>query len=176
MIELVKPGIEIAHSLAELAKKSFIESHGNSASEEDILEYLNASLTEEKFLNELSDESNIFRVATLSGELAGYLKIILNCKNPKLQEENVCKLERLYVLKKFYDKKIGIALLKECIKICKENNQKGIWLYVWTENHRALTFYKKVGFEIIAETSFKISSKHSNPNYWLYLSNEKFKF
>lgn len=174
MIEIIKPGIEIAHSLAELAKKSFIESHGSSASEEDIQEYVNASLTETTFLKELNNANNIFKVALYNGKLAGYLKIILNCKNPKLQEENVCKLERLYVLKEFYDKKIGIQLLKECVKICMENNQKGIWLYVWTENHRALNFYKKAGFEIIAETSFKISSKHSNPNYWLYLPKEKF--
>jgi ribosomal protein S18 acetylase RimI-like enzyme len=44
-----------------------------------------------------------------------------------------------------------------------------VWLAVWTENHRAIDFYKKIGFKKVGDYDFKISENHSNPNHILYL-------
>ncbi|MBK6522483.1 MAG: GNAT family N-acetyltransferase [Sphingobacteriaceae bacterium] len=98
-----------------------------------------------------------------------FSKIIYDAPNPKINDAPVCKLEKIYVLKEYYDQKIGKPLFDLNIELAKQNKQKGIWLYVWTENKRALRFYEKQGFKIIADTLFQISETHSNPNYWLYL-------
>ena len=55
------------------------------------------------------------------------------------------------------------------LDLIKKNAQSGMWLYVWTENYRAVRFYKNYGFEQIAETDFQISSSHSNQNWILSL-------
>ncbi len=152
-----------------MAKQTFRESHGTSAAEKDILEYEDSRLNVELFESELADPANTFRIAYLNEIPVAFSKEIFNCPNPKIVEQSVCKLEKLYVLKEFYDQKIGQPLFDLNIELAKQNGQKGIWLYVWTENKRALRFYEKQGFKNIANTLFKVSETHSNPNYWMYL-------
>lgn len=158
-----------AETLRELAVTTFRESHGHSASTKDIDAYINAKFTLENIARELSDASNVFYFIYVNEELAGYSKIIYNTAYENLTQINSTKLERLYVLEKFHDLKVGKQLMDFNIKLAKQNAQSGIWLYVWTENYRAVRFYKNYGFQQIAETYFKISDKHSNPNWILSL-------
>mgnify|MGYP000515969351 CR=1 FL=1 len=58
---------------------------------------------------------------------------------------------------------------KQVDKLCKENKQAGIWLAVWVENQKGISFYKKMGFKKVGDFNFKISETHSNPNHILYL-------
>lgn len=82
----------------------------------------------------------------------------------------MAKLDRIYIDEKYLDKKLGQVLFDFNLEIARQNNQKGIWLYTWIENQRAIKFYKKNGFVIIDEKDFKISNRHSNPNYIMYRS------
>jgi ribosomal protein S18 acetylase RimI-like enzyme len=83
--------------------------------------------------------------------------------------EDIAKLERIYILKEFYDLKLGYNLFEFNRSLARENNQKGIWLFVWKGNERAIKFYKKNGFEVIGNFDYKISETHSNPNYQMFL-------
>lgn len=155
--------------LAEIGKISFIESHGNSASDADIDMYVNANYNNAVFKEELSDPKNIYHIIYLNNQPAGYSKIIFNSKHPKIQMENVTKLERLYLLKEFYGLKLGYELFKFNIELSKQNNQAGMWLFVWKENHIAVNFYKKTKFKIIGSYDFKLTKTHSNPNHQMLL-------
>jgi ribosomal protein S18 acetylase RimI-like enzyme len=163
------PTVKDAELLSRLAVQTFRESHGTSAAEKDILEYETKRLNVDLFKEELSDARNVFRVAYLNTVPAAFSKIIFNFPNPKIKEQAVCKLEKLYVLREFYDQRIGQPLFDLNVKLAKQAAQTGMWLYVWTENKRALRFYEKQGFKNIANTLFKVSETHSNPNYWMYL-------
>jgi ribosomal protein S18 acetylase RimI-like enzyme len=83
--------------------------------------------------------------------------------------KNVTKLERLYVLKEFHHLKLGLELFNFNVELSKKNNQAGMWLFVWTENLKAINFYKKAGFNIVGKYNFKISETHSNPNHQMLL-------
>ncbi|MEZ4691757.1 MAG: GNAT family N-acetyltransferase [Ignavibacteria bacterium] len=41
---------------------------------------------------------------------------------------------------------VGKILFNKALEIASANNLKYIWLGVWENNHRALSFYKKHGF------------------------------
>ena len=123
----------------------------------------------ENIEGELSNESNVYHLIYVNEELAGYSKIIYSTAYKNLTQPNSAKLERLYVLKKFHDLKIGKQLMDFNLKIVKQNAQSGLWVYVWTENQRAFRFYKNYGFQQIAETILQISARHSNPNWILNL-------
>jgi ribosomal protein S18 acetylase RimI-like enzyme len=73
------------------------------------------------------------------------------------------------LLKEYYDLSLGKALFNFNISLAKNNKQSGVWLAVWIENHRAISFYKKMGFKRVGNYDFKISENHSNPNHILYL-------
>lgn len=169
MNSIVKAKQEDFQLLCDIGKKSFIESHGDSASETDINEYANANYNSGKFTEELSYTKNIYHIIYHNEHPAGYSKIIFNSFHKNISMGNVTKLDRLYLLKEFYNLKLGLELFEFNIELSKQNNQAGMWLFVWKENQRAVNFYKRTGFKIIGDYDFKISETHSNPNYQMLL-------
>lgn len=170
MISIDKAKAEDFQLLADIAKISFWESHGNSASEADINSYINEKYNYDVFKQELNDPKSIYHIIYYNGQPAGYSKIFLNVRHSNIQMEKVTKLDRFYLLKEFYGLKLGLELFNFNIELSKQNNQDGMWLFVWKENHRAVSFYNKTGFKIIGSYDFKISETHSNPNHQMLLT------
>jgi diamine N-acetyltransferase len=169
MVSIVKANTEHSQLLSEIAKLSFIESHGNSAKTEDVNIYINEKYNYDVFKEELTDEKNIYYIIYKDEQPAGYSKIIFNSPYTGSEIKNITKLERIYLLKEFYDLKLGLELFEFNISLSKRNYQMGMWLFVWRENHRAVNFYKKCWFIIIGSHDFKISETHSNPNHQMFL-------
>lgn len=169
MRSIVKAKAEDYSLLAGMGKITFRESHGSSASAEDINAYVNEKYNEEVFQSELSDPDNIYYIIYHGKQPAGFSKIKFNSPHSNIKSNNVTKLERIYLLKEFYGMKSGYELFKFNIELSVKNNQSGMWLFVWKENHRAVSFYKKAGFKVIGSHDFKISETHSNPNHQMLL-------
>lgn len=161
--------INDAEAISKLGKQSFFEAHETSAPKEELDAYLNNKLSEEIISQELSDTKNIFHLHFYENELAGYSKIIYNSPPPQLPDvTDACKLERIYFLRKFYGKKLGLKLFNFNKNLCIQNNQSGMWLTVWIGNERAITFYEKLGFKTIGEIIFKVG-KIESPNLVMWL-------
>jgi ribosomal protein S18 acetylase RimI-like enzyme len=169
MVTVVKAASNNFKLLTEIGRQTFIESHGHSASEADIAAYIQEKYTDAISLNELNDTKALYYFLYKNEKAAGYSKLILNNNQPNILEYPVAKLERIYFLKEYYGAGFGNMLLQHNIDLALQNGQKGIWLYVWKDNHRAFNFYTKNGFEIIGTHDFKISETHSNPNYQMLL-------
>lgn len=169
MTSIVKAKEEDFQLLAELGKMSFIESHGTSASTQEINKYLNEKYAYQSLRNEINDPVNIFYIIYYNQKPAGYSKIIFNEKHSNIPMENLCKLDRIYLLKEFYNLKLGLELFNFNMELSKKNNQSGMWLFVWKENHRAVNFYKRAGFKIRGSYDFKLTETHSNPNHQMVL-------
>lgn len=155
--------------LMTIARQSFWESHGQSASANDIETYIADKYSLEAITNDLIDPGNIIHLIYYEGQPAGFSKIVFNSPVHNISALNICKLERLYLLKAYYGQKLGRKLLQFNIDLCKENRQLGMWLYTWIENERAIKFYQKAGFKIIGKADFRISDTHSNPNHQMFL-------
>ena len=169
MTSIIKAKDKDFSLLADLGRESFLESHGRSASPEDIDTYAKENYTVEVFKKEISDPKNIYHIIYCDDQPAGYSKIVFNVPHSNIPLENVTKLERIYLLEKFYGLKLGFELFKFNLELSKKNDQAGMWLYVWKENKRAISFYEKTGFKIIGSHDFKISETHSNPNHQMIL-------
>lgn len=169
MISIIKANKDDPQLLSEIATRTFIESHGNCAKPEDVRFYIAEKYGATIFEKELMNEKNNYYLIYHNNQVAGYSNLILNSPYEGSEMENVAKLERIYLLEEFYDLKLGLTLFEFNVGLAKQNNQKGIWLFVWKENHRAIRFYTKNGFTIIGSYDFKISETHSNPNHQLFL-------
>lgn len=170
MTTISRASVSDAKIIKDIGTTSFLESHGMSASKEDIDAYVNLKFNEATFTKELSDPENYFFIIHHNDQPVGYSKIIFNFSHENINIENVTKLERLYVLKEFHNLKLGLELFNYNVKQSKNHNQNGIWLFVWTENIKAFNFYQKQGFQIIGMHQFKISETHYNPNYQMLLT------
>ena len=49
--------------------------------------------------------------------------------------------------------------MNECVKVATTGNYSWIWLGVAVENYKALNFYKKNGFVIFGEKTFKLEKQ-----------------
>ena len=170
MIKIIKAEVEHAALIAEIGEKTFWESHGISASKVDINAFVSKTYTKEALVKELENKNNTYHLIYYNSKLAGFSKIVLNAPNNNIKPKNVTKLDRFYLLKAFYGQKLGLKLFDFNVALSKKNKQEGIWLAVWVENQRAISFYQKAGFKIVGEYNFQISPTHSNPNHIMYLS------
>jgi ribosomal protein S18 acetylase RimI-like enzyme len=156
--------------LATIGGATLIQSHGHSAPPEIMQEYVHKSFSHEACSLELQDKHNTFHAAYYDGQPAGYSKIILASPHPAVPLQPVTKLERLYLLQEFYDRKIGHHLLQHALSLSKAAGEKGMWLNVWKENGRAIRFYQKAGFQIVGESRFVLTPTHANPNWVMLLA------
>lgn len=168
-MNIKKASLEDSATLTEMGRLSFIESHGHSAAEEDINDYVSRVYTENAFTNELSDTNNIYHIIHHQNNPAGYSKIIFNSPHMNIETTEITKMERFYLLKEFYGLQLGFELFQFNVDLSKRNGQKGMWLFVWKENKRAVNFYQKMGFKVIGEHDFRISPNHTNPNHQMLL-------
>jgi ribosomal protein S18 acetylase RimI-like enzyme len=161
----------VAHSklLSDLGKECFLQSHGHSAPKEAIDTFIAKNYSKIAFEKELMNPANIYHLLLVDQEIAGYSKIVLNSTNPNIAAQNITKLDRLYLLKKFHHKNLGDTLMNFNIELSKQHQQIGIWLAVWVENIQAINFYNKKGFRVVGSYNFEISETHSNPNHIMYL-------
>jgi diamine N-acetyltransferase len=170
MTSIIKATPSDHQVIAHLGARTFIEAHGHSAPEQTIAVYVSKKYAEDVVLSELMDPLNIYHLIYHQGEVAGYSKINLNVSQPNISQQQITKLDRIYLLQSFHDKKLGYELLQFNIELSKQNHQQGMWLYVWTENPRAIAFYQKMGFEIKGRYDFALTPDHSNPNHLMFLA------
>ncbi len=158
-----------AQTISTLGRSTFFAAHEGSTPKEDMEEYLEQKFNIVAIEKELADQNNVFELLYSEEKVAGYSKIIYNTPCSLLPENvDICKMERLYISKEFYDKKLGFKLFGHNKELCLRNNQTGIWLTVWVENDRAVAFYDRLGFKIIGEVPFTVG-KQQSPNYVMWL-------
>ena len=172
MISIRKATVNDVKQLAIVSKKAFFIPHQHAIPEEIMDKYLKESFNEETLTKEVTQQHYEYHLIFYKEKLAGFSKIILNTENEHILAKNITKMERFYLLKEFYGLGLGKKLFDFNLGLIKKNNQKGIWLYVWIKNYRALNFYEKVGFKRIGNYDFPISKTETRPNDILFLNLE----
>ncbi|WP_179350030.1 GNAT family N-acetyltransferase [Winogradskyella pacifica] len=169
MVDIIKANAEHSELIAKLGQQTFSESHGHSASKEDINNFILRTYNTEAIHKEFENKQINYHLIYFNKTIAGFSKIELQCPNMNISDKNITKLDRIYLLEAFQGKQLGVKLLDFNIALSKKQHQNGIWLVVWTENQKAIKFYTKMGFEIAGAYDFQISETHTNPNHVMYL-------
>ena len=116
--------------------------------------FMNEQFTHEALAKEVGAPGNIFILAELDGVPVGYARLRELNNPPELKNVPSMEIARIYSIQSQIGKGIGAALMKKCIEIAKQKNKQVVWLGVWKENHRAIKFYERWGFEIFGEHEF----------------------
>lgn len=146
MIEIKKANLEDLISIQIVGKQSFIETFTDNNTPENIEKYLQESFNTAQITLEINNPESLFYLAFWENEPIGFLKVNLGEAQTESLYKNTLEIQRIYVLKAFHGKKIGQLLLDKAIEIAKQHLVDYIWLGVWEENHKALNFYNKNGF------------------------------
>ena len=138
--------ISEADLLRTISVQTFTETFAHQNSENDMQKYILENLSVKKLTAELQTKGSEFYFLSSINQVIGYLKLNSGAAQTEQQKENTLEIERIYVRKEFHSKGFGELLLKQAINVAKQKQVHYIWLGVWEENFKAISFYKKNGF------------------------------
>jgi len=157
-ITLRKISTHDLQDLKKIGRQTFYETFADSNTEENINNYLEEGFSQEKLITELEDQNAEFYFAEMSGETIGYLKLNFGDSQTELKDDKSLEIERIYVLQKFHGKKVGQILYEKALEVAMQKNAEYVWLGVWEKNPRAISFYRKNGFEEFDKHLFKLGN------------------
>lgn len=145
-----------AEALDQLYDTVFCETFAHLYRPEDLAEFL-GSYGIEDWRAELADPTYAFRIAEVDAEVAGYAKLT-PMKHKVDSQAPALFLDQLYVFKKHHGAGIAQALMDWTLEEARRRSAEDLYLGVFTENHRALRFYDRYGFEAVGRYHFMVGS------------------
>jgi diamine N-acetyltransferase len=143
--------------IADLSRQTFYDSFAAENTKADMDKFLNETFTREKLMEEVGAPGNTFLLAYNGDEPVGYVRLRESTK-VMLQEEKALEIARIYAMQASIGKGVGSALMQKCIDIARQKNVKVLWLGVWEKNFKAISFYRKWGFEQFGEHVFMLGN------------------
>ena len=154
--------------LQKISRDTFFETFVSSTSEENMQHYLENNFSKEQLTKEVENSHSEFYFAILESEVIGYLKINYSAAQTELKDDQALEVERIYVRNQFHGKGVGQQLLDYAIEFAKQKNMQSVWLGVWENNHRAISFYKKNGF-VTFDTHVFMLGEEAQTDYMMRL-------
>lgn len=154
--KIVKAGLNDLDSLQKISKQTFSETFSAGNTEENMRKYLEDGFSLAKLTAELNDQNTEFYFVKDAEDVIGYLKLNSGQAQTELKDDKSLEIERIYVLKEYQGKNIGQMLYEKAIQIARQIKADYIWLGVWEENKRAISFYQKNGFVEFDKHIFKL--------------------
>lgn len=158
-ILIKKASIQDLSTLQSLGRETFYETFAQHNSQEEMQNYLDKSFALDKLTDELNHHDSQFFIVWEENTPVGYLKVNTGTAQTELQDETSLEIERIYVKSSHHGKKVGQVLYEKALEIAQKENKKYIWLGVWEENKRAVSFYKKNGFVEFDKHIFRLGSE-----------------
>jgi diamine N-acetyltransferase len=157
-IDIIKVSVQELELLQQIGKKTFYETFAALNTEENMRQYLDEGFSTSKMVAELKDPNAEFYFAYEENNVFGYLKLNFGSSQTELKDENAVEIERIYVLQEYQGKKVGKMLFEKAVAIAKERHADFIWLGVWEQNHKAISFYEKQGFRTFDKHLFMLGT------------------
>lgn len=159
--------------LTELATSTMREAFGPPHNPAELVEeYIQSAISIPILEAELTDRRSAFFVCETDDRVPiGYAKLRRHSPPRRMPEpyrraSNAIEIQRIYLLQNQVGQGRGRRLMEYCLNWAKEQGYKAVWLGVWERNERALTFYKKMGFEPFGFHYFQFGSERQR-DFWL---------
>ena len=147
-----------AELIADISQLTFKETFGAANTERDMEIFLTEQFAKGKLMMEVGARNNIFMLAYLGDQVAGYLKLRTGFEPPPLRRQKAMEIARLYAMPNMIGKGVGALLMRQAIDTAKQKGYKRLWLGVWEKNQRAINFYTSWGFQKFGETDFLLGT------------------
>lgn len=165
MISITRASEENLKDLQIVSINSFYQAFRNDNSEEDMSNYLENNFNLEKLRDQLKNPLSSFYLVKENQETIGYFKLNIGLAQTDSHDPNALEIERIYLLEQYTGKGVAQEMMVKIIEIAKSSAVKSIWLGVWENNHRAIRFYEKYGFEKFDEHIFMLG--HDAQTDWM---------
>ena len=125
---------------------------------EDLADYIGKELTPERFRAMIEDGGILILLVKVAGRLAGYALIARAAAPEHMHSSAGLELRKFYIDAVYHGRGVADALMKEVLAIAQDEPQTAIWLTVFSGNGRAISFYKRWGFQIAGTQIFTVGA------------------
>jgi ribosomal protein S18 acetylase RimI-like enzyme len=148
-----------AELMARIGRETFDETWNSYYKPEVLNKFLQQNYSVEQIAKDLSDPLFLHFIAFVGEEAAGFVKLSRQQTLGDWINDRCIEICRIYVYKKFHDQKIGKLLMEKSIEVAEKENMDTVVLGVWENNHRAVNFYRRFGFEPIGSHIFYVAEQ-----------------
>lgn len=154
MWEIRQAGADDAAPLCAIAERIFRDTFApyNSAADMDL--YASTAFTPEAMAAAIADPKTEILIALHEGEMIAYAHLHQGDAPDYVTGPSPIELKRFYVLKDWHGAGLAQALMREVAMRSARRGAETLWLGVWEENHRALSFYRRLGFSEVGVMVF----------------------
>ncbi len=146
-------------ALKEIAQETYARTFGSMNTPETMQAYLAEAFSRERMLQELSQPGSKFFFLRADTGLCGYLKLNEAPAQSDLNDPESLEIERIYVREQYQGKGLGKVLINYSLDVARQRGKGYVWLGVWEKNTNAISFYKRMGFEVKGEHSFRMGDE-----------------
>ena len=152
-----------AAALAALGRDSFVAKFGHLYGPEDLDAFLAAYHAEAVVAGEIAEPTIRVMLAERDGALVGYCKLVLDCAWPEqARGSRAVELRQLYTAPDATGGGIGATLIDWALAGAAREGADEVQLSVWSGNHDAQRFYRRYGFEKIADIDFWVGAQRDD--------------
>jgi GNAT superfamily N-acetyltransferase len=148
--------LDDAPAVDALFRQGFIDTFAHLYDPSDLAAFF-ARFTQQAWRDELADPDYAFRLAEEDGALAGFAKIS-SVTLPVEPAGPAVELRQLYVLEPWHGSGVARALMDWVFAEARGRGAEELYLSVFTDNHRARSFYARYGLEGIGPYFFMVGS------------------
>ncbi len=162
-----------ADAISAIGMATFVETFGHLYPRADLERYLEEAYDLERTRADLADPAKASWIVEAGEEVIGYA-LAGPGGLPHAEVTPACgELKRIYLLKAWHGGGLGARLFAETLAWLQSGGPRAVWIGVWSENHRALRFYGRHGFEKVGEYDFHVGDTIDH-EYILRRSGESF--
>ncbi|HET6558023.1 MAG TPA: GNAT family N-acetyltransferase [Prolixibacteraceae bacterium] len=155
-IEIKRATLNELEELQKVARMTFWETFAAVNSAENMRKYLEERFSAQRLSMELMNRDSEFYLAMVGDRAVGYLKLNFGQAQTEPQDEKAVEIERIYVIREFHGGQVGQRLFEQAMRIATEKRTSYVWLGVWENNLRAISFYRKNGFAAFDTHIFRL--------------------
>ena len=133
-------------TLVSLGIKTFRDTFDEFNTPENMILYINKTFTRKVIEQEMKEPGTVFFLAFDGRKAAGYAKIRTSNHPDDSNPTPALEIERLYAHKSYLGKRVGHMLMQTCLAFARKKGFTTLWLGVWENNARAISFYERNGF------------------------------
>jgi diamine N-acetyltransferase len=152
MITIKTAGITDIKTIQDIAHATWPITYGEILSKEQLDYMMDLIYSDDSLMKQIQKQEQLFYMIFDASLIMAFIAIEHKYKN-----EAVTRIHKIYLLPETQGKGIGTLILAEIEKLAIENNSELLSLNVNRFN-KALSFYNKQGFEIVAEENIAIGN------------------
>jgi ribosomal protein S18 acetylase RimI-like enzyme len=158
---------EDLRELADVAATTFPLACPPSSTADDIAAFVAENLSTERFAGYLADPQRAVFVARDEDRILGYAMVVHGEPDDAdvaraVTRQPAVEVSKIYVLPDAHGGSVSAALMAAAVAHATAARARCLWLGVNQQNHRAQRFYRKQGFAVAGNKTFRLGDALEN--------------